>query len=292
MVRWLNRRCGCLVAAGAASALFGAGCAPSPGNDAAASPPSAAQSPAPSLPALLAEAAPDGIVDLSYPFDAATIYWPTAAPGFQLTVEAEGVAEGGWWYASNSLCASEHGGTHMDAPYHFAEGGWTVDRIPVEALVAPARVIDVRGASAADPDHAVSVEEIRAFEAAHGPITAGAAVLLYTGWGERWPDVKAYLGDDRPGVTSDLHFPGFSVEAARYLAEKGVAGVGLDTASLDPGPSADFAAHQVFGGANVYGLENLDNLERLPATGATLVALPMKIGRGTGGPVRVLAFLP
>ena len=266
--------------------VFTAACAPGPGRQ--ADPPATDGDP---LTALLAATGADRMIDLSYPFDARTVYWPTASR-FQLTVEAEGVAEGGWWYALNSIRASEHGGTHMDAPYHFARDGWTVDAVPLPSLVAPAVVLDVREACAADPDHAVTEEEIREFEGEHGAIPAGAVVVLHTGWGERWPDLKTYLGDDRPDVTDDLHFPGFSAGAARYLAGKGIAGAGIDTASLDPGPSRDFAAHRIFGEANIYGLENLDNVERLPATGATLVALPMKIGRGTGGPVRVVAFLP
>jgi kynurenine formamidase len=257
-------------------------CAPPP-------PPPAAP---PSLAAGLAAADPARLIDLSYPFDAGTIYWPTAAP-FRLTPDARGITPDGYWYASNSLCASEHGGTHLDAPYHFAEKGWTTERIPLRALVAPAAVVDLRAACAADPDHAATVDEIKAFESAHGAIPDGAVVILWTGWGERWPDRKRYLGDDRPGDAGHLHFPGFSAEAARYLTQvRRVAGVGIDTASIDPGPSRDFQAHRAFAAANAYNLENLDNVERLPPTGATLVALPMKIAGGTGGPVRVLAVLP
>ncbi len=258
-------------------------------------PSSCAPPPPPTIPPLaagLAAVDPARLLDLSYPFDARTIYWPTATP-FRLTPDARGTAPGGYWYASNTLCASEHGGTHLDAPYHFAEKGWTTEKIPLRSLVAPAVVVDVRAACAADPDHAATVDEIKAFESAHGPVPDGAVVILWTGWGERWPDRKRYLGDDRPGDASRLHFPGFSAEAARYLTEtRRVAGAGIDTASIDPGPSQDFQAHRVFAAANVYNLENLDNVELLPPTGATLVALPMTIAGGTGGPVRVMAVLP
>jgi len=154
-------------------------------------------------------------------------------------------------------------------------------------------VIDVRAACAADPDHAVTVDEIRAFEQAHGPIPEGAIAVLFTGWGARWPDRKSYLGDDSQADASRLHFPGLSAEAAAYLAkDRRVAGVGIDTASIDPGNSKDFKTHQVLAAADVFNLENLAAVDRLPPTGATLIALPMKIGGGTGAPVRAVAILP
>ncbi len=240
----------------------------------------------------LAEIPAGRLVDLSYPFDAQTIYWPTAKP-FRLTDDFRGKTAEGYFYASNSLCASEHGGTHIDAPFHFSEKGWTTERIPLRSLIAPAVVIDVRVACARDPDHAIGAEEIKAFETARGPIPEGAVAILWTGWGERWPDKKRYLGDDTPGDASHLHFPGLSAEAARYLAgTRHVAGVGIDTASIDPGRSRDFAAHQALAAANVYNLENLADVGKLPPTGATLISLPMKIAGGSGGPVRVVAILP
>ena len=258
---------------------LGAGCAGPPPQT-----PGAAES--------LARIAADRILDLSYPFDERTIYWPTAAP-FRLTHDFEGTTEGGFFYASNSLCASEHGGTHLDAPYHFYEAGRTTDGIPPRSLIARACVIDARAACASEPDHAISVDEIRSFEATNGPIPEGAIAILFTGWGQRWPDRRRYLGDDTPGDASRLHFPGLSPEAAAYLArERRVAGVGIDTASIDPGNSKDFKAHRILSAANVYNLENLAGVDRLPPKGATLIALPMKIGGGTGGPARVIAILP
>ena len=242
--------------------------------------------------AWLAAVPADRLIDLSYAFDTTTVYWPTARR-FERIQDAAGMTPEGYWYAANSICGSEHGGTHLDAPQHFARDGWTTDRIPIEALVAPVRAIDARAGAAADADHAVTVEEIRAHEAAHGPIPRGAVVVLHTGWGDRWPDLKRYLGDDTPGDASRLHFPGLSEAAARFLAvERGPAGIGIDTASIDPGPSQDFRSHRVLAAANIYALENLDNVERLPPAGATLIALPMKIANGSGGPVRVLAILP
>ena len=264
-----------------------------PPREAAGSPPSAAPSgPGAAAAAALAALPPEKILDLSRPYDEETIYWPTADP-FRLSRDSEGINDDGYFYASFSFTTSEHGGTHLDAPYHFNREGWTVDRIPTSALIGPAVVIDVRAACAADPDHAVSAEEIRQFEAEHATIPEGALVILYTGWGARWPDRKRYMGDDTPGDASNLHFPGLSPGGARYLAEKRrIAAVGIDTASIDPGPSRDFQAHRILAAANIFNLENLARVERLPPTGATLIPLPMKIGGGTGGPVRVVAILP
>jgi kynurenine formamidase len=236
--------------------------------------------------------AQERVVDLTWSFDADTVYWPTAKT-FDLDVVARGETPGGYWYEANQFCAAEHGGTHLDAPCHFAEGRRTVEAIPLERLIGPAAVIDVRQACADDRDYRVQVADIRAHEEQHGPLPQGAIVLFWTGWGERWPDRKRYLGDDRPGAVSDLHFPGISREAATLLAEeRDVAAVGLDTASLDHGPSTDFIAHQILNGANISGLENVAHLEKLPARGATLFAIPMKIAGGSGAPARIFALLP
>ncbi len=245
------------------------------------------------LPFLLAVAAaaqvrldPAKVVDLTYTFDEKTIYWPNASP-FKWEKESWGVSPGGYWYASARFAASEHGGTHIDSPIHFGKGRATVDQIPVERLIAPAFVIDVSAACAGNRDYAVRAADLAAWEKAHGRIPARAVVLIRTGWGKFWPDRERYLG-----TGTDLHFPGLSPEAAAALVERKIAGVGIDTASIDPGPSKDFKAHQVLNGAGIYGLENVANLERVPAAGAWIIALPMKIGSGTGGPVRIVAVLP
>jgi kynurenine formamidase len=231
------------------------------------------------------------MIDLSHPFDGETVYWPTATR-FERVEVAYGKAEGGYWYASYDFCASEHGGTHIDAPIHFAEGRNTVDQIPLAQLAGPARVIDVRDRAAADPDYRLAPEDLDRHERDHGPIAAGSVVLVFTGWGERYPDLATYLGDDKPGVTENLHFPGIGAEAAKVLAARGVDLVGIDTASLDHGPSKDFIAHQILNGANIPGLENVAHLDRVPPTGATVIALPIKIAGGSGGPCRIVALLP
>jgi kynurenine formamidase len=233
------------------------------------------------------------LVDLTWPFDENTLYWPTSPSGFELTVYSHGMTDGGWFYAANGFAAPEHGGTHLDAPIHFAEGQRTADQIPVSQLVAPAVVIDVSPQAAANPDYTLTPEDVRAWEAEHGAVPAGAIVLLRTGWGERWPDRLRYFGDDTPGDASNLHFPSYGEAAAQLLVgERGVGVLGVDTASIDPGSSKTFPVHQVAAAANVAGLENVAHLERLPATGAWVMALPMKIRGGSGGPVRIVAWVP
>ena len=233
------------------------------------------------------------LVDLTHPLNAKTLYWPTATTGFQLQQLAFGETPGGYFYSSYAFAAPEHGGTHLDAPIHFHKGGLTADRIPLEQLIAPAVVIDVGAKAAKDPDYRLTVEDVQGWEKTHGRIPRGAFVLLRTGWGVRWPNAKAYLGDDTPGDASRLHFPSYGVDAARLLVgERKVAALGVDVASIDHGPSKDFMVHQVAAGAGVIGLENLARLETLPARGAAVIALPMKIEGGSGGPVRVVALVP
>ncbi len=232
------------------------------------------------------------IVDLTYSFDEKTVYWPTAKP-FKWEKESWGKSAGGYWYTAARYAASEHGGTHLDAPVHFGEGKQSADEIPLSHLVGPAVVIDVSEAAAKDPDYRLTADDISSWEKTHGQIPDNSIALVRTGWGKYWPDRKKYLGTDTPGDTANLHFPGFSREAAEFLSkQRRIDGVGIDTASIDHGPSKDFIAHQILNGANIYALENVANLERLPARGAMLIALPMKIKGGTGGPARVVAILP
>jgi len=233
------------------------------------------------------------IVDLSHGYGPETLYWPTAPSGFELESLADGLTAGGYYYAANRFRTPEHGGTHVDAPRHFALARNTVDQIPLSRLIGQGVVIDISARAAGDPDTLLGVADVAAFEKQHGRIPKGSIVLLRTGWSGRWPDAKRYLGDDTPGDASNLHFPSFGPEAvALLLLERGVTAIGVDTASIDGGRSSDFPVHRIAAGANAPGLENLTNLDRLPPVGATVVALPMKIEGGSGAPVRVIAILP
>jgi len=233
------------------------------------------------------------MVDLTWTFDATTLYWPTSPTAFELKSLSRGKTAAGYFYAANTFCAPEHGGTHLDAPIHFAEKGWTAEQIPLERLIAPGVVIDVSRQAEADADYRLTREDIEAWEKEHGRIPPGAIALLRTGWGRRWPDRARYFGDTRPKDAAHLHFPGYGEEAARLLVTgRQVAALGIDTPSIDHGPSLDFRVHVVAMAANVIGLENVAHLEDVPPTGALLIALPVKIGGGSGGPLRLAALVP
>ncbi len=230
-------------------------------------------------------------VDLTYSFADDTIYWPTAQ-GFHLERVAAGPSQAGYWYEANNICTAEHGGTHMDAPVHFAEGQLTADRVPVTAGIGALVRIDVRAQANSQPDYRLSVADIAAWEERYGRLPPDSVVVMYSGWGSRWPDAQRYLGNDR-GDTNDLHFPGFSSEAVRFLStEREVGAIGVDTPSIDHGPSREFIAHRIWHGAGKPAFENLANLDRVPPSGAIVIALPMKIQGGSGGPLRAVAVIP
>ncbi|MFQ5526365.1 MAG: cyclase family protein [Thermoanaerobaculia bacterium] len=233
------------------------------------------------------------IIDLSHTYDDETLYWPTSPSTFELEVLHSGPTEAGFFYSANRFSTPEHGGTHLDAPVHFANSAWTTEQIPLERLIGAAVVIDITEQARADRDYGLTVADIQAWETDNGTIPADAIVLLRTGWSAKWPDAEEYLGDDTSGDASNLHFPAYGEASARFLVEeREVAVLGVDTASIDHGPSRDFPAHQAAAAANVPALENLANLDELPATGAWVFALPMKIGGGSGGPVRIAALVP
>jgi kynurenine formamidase len=232
------------------------------------------------------------MVDLTHAYNTRTLYWPTSPSAFALERLFFGVTPGGWFYAANQLATPEHGGTHLDAPIHFAEGKHFNHEIPLDRLIAPAVVIDVTAQARQNPDYRLTVDDVVAFEQKHGRIAAGTIVLLRTDWSKRWPDRKAYLGDDTPGDASKLHFPSYGEAAARLLVEeRKVAALGADVASIDYGASRDFIVHRIAAAANVPGFENLTNLDQLPARGAFVFALPMKIEGGSGGPLRAVALV-
>lgn len=233
------------------------------------------------------------VIDLSHAFGPRTLYWPTSTDRFDLDTLSRGMTPSGYFYAANAFSTPEHGGTHLDAPIHFAQAGRSVDEIPVEQFIASAVVIDITSQVGQNSDYQLTAEDVLAWERANDSIPRGTIVLLRTGYSRHWPNARAYLGDDRPGDASNLHFPSFGPDAARLLVEqRGVGALGADVASIDHGPSKDFQVHQIAAAANVVGFENLTNLDRLPPTGAIIIALPMKIEGGSGGPLRAIALVP
>jgi kynurenine formamidase len=233
------------------------------------------------------------VIDLTHAFDDTTLYWPTSPSAFRMERLAWGPTPGGYFYAAFTLCTPEHGGTHLDAPLHFAEGAASTAELPLTQLIAPAVVIDVTRQAAADRSYRLVPGDVERFEREHGRIGPGTAVLIRTGWSRFWPDRQAYFGNDTPGDASSLRFPGIGADAMRLIVEERKAAlVGIDTASIDHGPSSDFIAHRIGAARGVPNLENLTSLAELPPRGAVVIALPMKIAGGSGGPVRVVALVP
>jgi kynurenine formamidase len=233
-------------------------------------------------------------IDLTHEFSSETIYWPTAER-FKLTTVAEGVTDKGYYYSAYSFCAAEHGGTHLDAPVHFAKGGQTVSEIPLDNLIGDAVVIDVSRAALADRDYRIGADDFAGWEKRHGRIRDRSIVLLRTGYDRFWPDPVKYMGTAKRGAegVKELHFPGLHPEGAHFLVQQRRAkAVGLDTPSIDFGQSTQFESHQILAEGSVPVMENLARLDRLPATGVWVVALPMKIRGGSGGPLRVVARVP
>jgi kynurenine formamidase len=235
------------------------------------------------------------LLDLTFPFAAESIYWPTDKP-FTPTPVFRGITEGGYWYASNQYAASEHGGTHVDAPVHFSAQGRTIGQVPLQEWIGPAVKIDVAKKALADRDYQLGVGDILAWEKQHGSIPAGAWVIMQSGIdGAFYPKKKEVLGTDKTGTAAvaELHFPGFSAEAVAFLlAKRSITGIAIDTPSIDPGSSKDFQAHRKICGAQKLALENIANLEQLPEAGALLYVMPMLIQDGTGAPARVFAVIP
>lgn len=234
------------------------------------------------------------IIDLSYAFDSSTVYWPTAEL-FHLEKDFEGVTDKGFYYSAYKYSAAEHGGTHIDAPVHFARGRNTVDEIPLEQLMGSAIVMDVTRQCENNRDYQVTENDFKNWERQNGRLPNEGIVLLRTGFGRFYPDRKRYLGTDGRGAAAvaNLHFPGLHPEAARWLVQnRKIKAIGLDTASIDYGQSTLFESHRALFDANIPAFENVANLDKLPVKGFSVIALPMKIKGGSGGPLRIIAVIP
>ncbi len=226
------------------------------------------------------------VVDLSYAINSKLPAWPGDDRTFEAQVKAMVEKDG---YFTRSFWMLEHFGTHMDAPDHFPGSKISIDEIPATQLFGPAVVIDVRDEVAKNPDYRLTAVRVAKWEAMHGRVPEGGIAVLQTGWASRWPDQERYRNMDANGV---MHFPGYSVEAAKLLVERRVSGLGIDTLSVDYGGSKNFEVHRVDLPADRYNLENLANLDSLPEVGAFLIAAPIKLEGGSGGACRVFAILP
>ena len=232
-------------------------------------------------------------VDLTHSFDEQTIYWPTEK-GFELERGPAGVTEKGYYYAANRFCSAEHGGTHIDAPIHFFESRNTLDAIPLRQLIGRGALIDVSLKCAKDSNYQVVVDDLIQWERKNNARLDDVIVLLRTGFGTFWPSPAKYLGTEErgPQAVAKLHFPGLHPEAAKWLAQnRTVRAVGIDTASIDFGQSTHFQSHVALFEKNIPALENVANLDQLPEAGFVVLALPMKIRGGSGGPVRIVGVL-
>jgi kynurenine formamidase len=233
-------------------------------------------------------------IDLTYSFSSETIYWPNNPTGFKLDTQFNGITPAGFYYSSNAYSTPEHGGTHLDAPVHFAKGKWSVDQVPVSQLAGEAVVVDVSDKTKDNPDYQATQADVEAWEKVNGKIPDDAIVLFKTGWGKFYPDPVKYIGtaEKGEGAVAKLHFPSVHPDLAAWLlANRKIKALGVDTPSVDYGQSKDFKTHQLLYAQNIPGFENIANMEQLPAKGAWVIALPMKIKDGTGAPLRIVAWV-
>jgi len=235
----------------------------------------------------------DKLIDLSHAYSDETVYWVTAEE-FELDTVFKGETDKGFYYCANNFSTAEHGGTHIDAPIHFAEKGQTVDEIPLEKLIGPAIKIDVSSKTYNNSDYLIKIDDLLEWENSERiKIPNGSIVLLETGFSKYYPDKIKYMGTDERGedAVKNLHFPGLSKEAAKWLVEKrDINAIGIDTPSIDYGQSEYFESHVILLSQNIPAFENLTNLDKLPNIGFEIIALPMKIQGGSGAPLRIVAI--
>lgn len=234
------------------------------------------------------------IVDLTHDFSEETVYWVTAKE-FDLDTVSQGLTDKGYYYSAYDFSTAEHGGTHIDAPIHFAANTLSVDQLPLEQLIGPAIKIDVSDRAFLQPDYLISVEDFEQWERKENMMIPDASiVLLETGYSQHYPDKKKYLGTENRGeaAVAELHFPGLHPDAAQWLVNnRNINAIGIDTPSIDYGQSEYFQSHVILLSENIPAFENLTNLDQLPVKDFEVIALPMKIKGGSGGPLRIVALI-
>jgi kynurenine formamidase len=233
-------------------------------------------------------------IDLTWAFDEQSVYWPTNIP-FKHDTVFEGINDKGYYYSSFKYSAEEHGGTHFDAPMHFAQGGNSIEKVPVEQLTGEGVMIDISSKVAANRDYQITAGDLEEWEKHNGRIPDNAIILFNTGFGKFHPDKGSYTGTTLGGKegVENLHFPGLHPDAAQWLvSNRNIRAVGLDTPSIDFGQSKDFMTHRILYANNLTAYENVANLSQLPPKGFWIMAFPMKIKGGSGAPLRIIAFLP
>jgi kynurenine formamidase len=234
------------------------------------------------------------IIDLTHSFSEETIYWPTAE-SFKLETVFKGQTENNYFYSAYQFCAAEHGGTHLDAPVHFAEGKQASDEIPLENLTGRGVVVNVSDKALNNKDYLISINDFTQWEKQNGRLPESCIILVNTGYAQYWPDREKYMGTAELGqdAIKKLHFPGLDPAAAEWLVQnRTIKSIGLDTPSIDYGQSTLFESHRILFKENIPAFENVANLDQLPVKNFYIVALPMKIKGGSGGPLRIIALVP
>jgi kynurenine formamidase len=234
-------------------------------------------------------------IDLSYSFSTETLYWPNNPKGFRMDTLFEGTTPDGYYYSSFGFCAPEHGGTHLDAPVHFAKGQKSVDQLSLQQLTGSAVVIDVSAKALGNRDYLIAIDDVTSWEKENGPLPDSIILLFRTGYGKYYPDAIRYFGTDKKGDSAIalLHFPGIDPQLAEWLLKnKTVKAVGLDTPSIDYGQSSDFKTHRILLAQNIPAFENIANLDMVPVKNSYIVALPMQIKKGSGAPLHIIAYIP
>ncbi|WP_066425956.1 cyclase family protein [Anabaena sp. 4-3] len=226
------------------------------------------------------------VIHLSHVIDTDIPQWP-GDPPVEFTPVAELQDDG---YHLRRFSLGEHSATHINAPNSFYQAGVGIDQYSAQSLIVPAVVIDISTAATVNPDYILTIADVMAWEVQHGEIASGSVVLLYTGWQNKWSDKNAFFNQDADGI---MHFPGFGREVTEFLLqERRIAGVGIDTHGVDSGREQSFTTNRLVLAQQGIVLENLTNLDQLPPKGTTLAIGILRLRRGSGSPVGVLALVP